>query len=317
MNQALRIIVNGLIAITAALLMLAGASLVAPPHRAAAQTGCASTVDLVLVIDGSESISWSEFDRMQSFISELVGQFAVSPDDGHVGIVQFSGEGQGRVEISLSADGGAVQAATFNMEQIVGVTDIQEGIALGQGQLTMGGRAGVPHVLVLLTDGEHNQPGDPIAEAELARSLGTEIFAIAIGDGTKIGELNAIVSAPAGGHVISVDDFDGLLTILGTLVQVVCPPTATPSSTATATPTSPGSQPTPTAETSVQRTPSAAETPVEEILGVTLLPATGNGLPSDLEERGGDLLAQALGGVGGAFFLLVASYWFSRRRAKH
>lgn len=314
MNQALRIIANGLIAIVAALLVLAGAALVAPPHRAAAQTGCASTLDLMLVIDGSESISWSEFDQMQSFISELVGQFAVSPDDGHVGIVQFSGEGQGRVEIALSGDAGAVQAATLNMEQIVGVTDIQEGIALGQGQLTLSGRAGVPHVLVLLTDGEHNQPGDPIAEAELARSLGTEIFAIGIGDGTKIDQLNAIVSGPAVGHVISVDNFDGLVTILGTLVQVVCPPTATP--TATATPTSPVSQPTPTAQTSVQQTPSAAETPVEEILGVTQLPATGNGLPPDLEERGGDLLAQALGGVGGAFFLLVASYWLSRRRAK-
>ncbi|MCH8995339.1 MAG: VWA domain-containing protein, partial [Chloroflexi bacterium] len=254
-----------------------------------------------------------EFDRMQSFISELVGQFAVSPDDGHVGIVQFSGEGQGRVEISLSGDAGAVQAATLNMEQIVGVTDIQEGIALGQEQLTLSGRAGVPRVLVLLTDGEHNQPGDPIAEAELARSLGTEIFAIAIGDGAKIGQLNAIVSAPAGDHVISVDNFDGLMTILGTLVQVVCPPTATPTSTATATPTS---ETPPAVGTPVQQPPSATQTPVEEIMGITRLPATGNGLPPDLEERGGDLLAQALGGVGGAFFLLVASYWFSRRRAK-
>ena len=314
MNQALRIIANGLIAFIAALLVLAGGTLVVPPHRAAAQAGCASTLDLMLVIDGSESISWSEFDQMQSFISDLVGQFSVSPDDGHVGIVQFSGEGQGRVEISLSGDAGAVQAATLNMEQIVGVTDIQEGIALGQGQLTLSGCAGVPQVLVLLTDGEHNQPGDPVAEAELARGLGTEIFAIAIGDGAKIGQLNAIVSAPAGDHVITVDNFDGLMTILGTLVQVVCPPTATPTSTATATPTS---ETPPAVETSVQQPPSTTATPVEEIMGITRLPATGNGLPPDLEERGGDLLAQALGGVGGAFFLLVASYWFSRRRAKH
>ncbi len=42
----------------------------------------------------------------------------------------------------------------------------------------------------------------------------------------------------------------------------------------------------------------------------------GNGLPPELEYRGGHLLAQALGGVGGALLTLVATYWVARRRAR-
>ncbi len=308
MNQTLRIIGNSLIAIVGALLVLAGTALVAPPHRAAAQTGCASTIDLVVVVDGSESISWSEFDLMQSFISDLVSGFTVTPDDGQVGLVQFASEGQGRVEIALTGDAAAVQGALLNMVQIVGVTDIQEGLALGQEQLSLNGRAGVPHVLLLLTDGEHNQPGDPIAEAELARNQGTEIFAVGIGDGAKIGQLNAIVSAPAGEHVISVDGFSGLVTILGTLVQIVCPPTPTATETATSTPVA-------TSTPLSSETPAASPTPVNEILDITelRLPAVGNALPTELDQRGDHLLAQALGAVGAALSLLAATYWFTRR----
>ena len=49
---------------------------------------------------------------------------------------------------------------------------------------------------------------------------------------------------------------------------------------------------------------------------VTRLPDTGNGLPPELEYRGGHLLAQALGGAGGAFLSLAATYWVARRRVK-
>ena len=56
---------------------------------------------------------------MQAFISDLVGGFAVSADDGQVGLVQFASEGQGRVEIALTGDGAAVQGALLSMVQIV------------------------------------------------------------------------------------------------------------------------------------------------------------------------------------------------------
>jgi hypothetical protein len=250
-------------------------------------------MDLVLVLDGSESISWSQFDVLQAFASDLAGEFEVGPADVHIGIVQFAGQGQGRTEVDLSGDPAAVQAAVASMEQIIGVTDIQEGLLLGQALLNDDGRDGVPHVMVLLTDGEHNEPGDPYAEADSAKAAGTEIFAIAVGNGPKLEQLNSIVTEPVDGHVISVDDFSALVTILQPLVEVVCPPTPTPTLPSTDAVVEPTSTATPTpAGTSDDVEPTATEpssstdaTPGDndntdgresEVRGVSELPVAGS-----------------------------------------
>lgn len=285
-------------------LALAAVALVGPPSRAAAQTECISTIDLMLVLDGSESISAADFELMRTFAGDLAGHFTISPDDVHAGIVQFAGEGQGRVEIGLSSDAAAVQGAVAAMTQIVGATDIQEGIALAQGELAAGARSGVPRALIVLTDGAHNQPGDEVAEAEAARAAGTEIFAIAVGSGPDLGQLGAIASDPDSEHVFSVGDFEALVTILDPLVQVVCPPPPTPEPTIEEEP--------PEAE----GPPADADSPSNEVLGVRALPATGSrGLPDDWLQRGLWLLVQAVIGLGSASALVAGTYWVGRRRA--
>ncbi|MCH7510943.1 MAG: VWA domain-containing protein, partial [Chloroflexi bacterium] len=249
--------------VLALILLFTTAGLAGPPPRAYAQTACATTIDFMLVLDGSESINSTEFEAMRSFADGLIGHFTISPADAHAGIVQFASEGQGVIEIGLSSDPGAIATAISAMTQIVGITDIQEGIALAQQELTAGGRPDVPHVILVLTDGVHNEPGDPIAEAEAARSLGTEIFAIAVGPKLDIDQLNAIASDPDGEHVFSVDSFEALATILDPLVLVVCPPTPTPTPTSTLTPTA---MPTlmPTATPPVPPAPTATLPPVGE-----------------------------------------------------
>ncbi len=288
----------GAVAVAIAALLLAVATLASPPPRASAHSACAATIDFMLVLDGSESISPADFDLMRTFASSLVGRFTVSDTDAHAGIVQFAGEGQGIVEVGLSSDPAAIAGAISAMTQIVGATDIQEGIALAQGQLTAGVRPDVPQLMIILTDGEHNQPGDPIAEAEAARALGTELFAIAVGSGPDIDQLNAIASDPDGEHVRSVSDFEALATILEPLVRVVCPPT-----------------PTPTVGTPVE-----VETPV---LGAgpnppgLLLPAVGSeASPADGEDRSAGWTMETLAGAGILLSLAWTTYWFARRRAE-
>ena len=289
----------GAVAIAIAALFFAVATLASPPPRASAQTACIATIDFMLVLDGSESISPADFDLMRTFASSLVGRFTVSATDAHAGIVQFAGEGQGIVEVGLSSDPAVIAGAISAMTQIVGATDIQEGIALAQGQLTAGGRPDVPQVMIILTDGEHNQPGDPIAEAESARALGTELFAIAVGSGPDIDQLNAIASDPDGEHVRAVSDFEALATILEPLVRVVCPPTPMPTE----------------------------EPPVEEVgtpvLGAgpnppgLLLPSVGiQTSPADDRNRSAGRAMETLAGAGILLSLAWTTYWFARRRAE-
>jgi hypothetical protein len=307
---------GGMLAGIAALLLACAGWLALPPERASANLDCDSIIDLMLVLDGSESISSADFDLTRDFVDSLIGHFVISPTDGHAGIVQFAGEGQGRVEIGLSSDPAAITAASAAMLQIIGATDIQEGITLGQGQLTYAGRPGVPHAMIIVTDGEHNQPGDPIAEADLARSLGTEIFAIAVGPGPNMAELGAIASDPDGEHVFSVSGFGALTTILDQLVQVVCPvkptPTLPPPTGPTATPGAPGAP----------DGPPVAATPVfgeyeGDVLGTIQLPPVGTGgLPDDWAHRARKLAAQGLAGLGGALLLVGATRWVAGRRER-
>lgn len=284
-------------ALLSAGLLLAAIGLATPPPQASAQSAqCTSTIDLMLVLDGSESIAPADFETMRGFVSDLVGHFTISPNDAHAGIVQFAGQGQGRIEIGLSGDSDAVQGAIESMTQIVGATDIQEGIAYGQAELTSGER-GVPQVMIVLTDGVHNQQGDPVAEALAARGAGTQIFAIAVGSGPDVDQLVSIAGDAS--RVYSVDNYSALAAILDPLVEVVCPPEPTPATPGTSITNPPGSQP---------------GGPDSDVLDLAL-PATGsNDLPPGYPERGRSLFFQAAIGLMFAGGLMLTAYVIGSRR---
>ena len=252
----------------AAVCVSLAAALLAPhgARRSSAAT-CETPLDLMLVIDGSGSIFASDFNRMKDFSNGLVDSFAVSDAAARIGVVQFSGQGQGRLEIGLSGNAAAVHGAISGMVQIEGFTDIQEGLALGQGEIAANGRAGVPHIIILLTDGQQEgAPGDPVAEAAAARAAGTQIYAVGVGGGPNVDQLNAIASDPDSTYVYTVPDFTSLQAIRDQIVATACPsPTAptttrTPTGQASSTPvptSTPGgpSTPTPTPTSTPTNTP--------------------------------------------------------------
>lgn len=194
---------------------------------------CSSPLDLVLVLDGSGSIDVNAFAQVKQFSRNLVAAFNVSPGSAHIGVVQFASEGTGRIESALSDNAFNIISAIDSMSQLSGATDIQEGLNIGQSLITNAGRPQVQHVLVLLSDGEHNSGNqDPVTEAERIKATGTIIFAVAIGQ-TNIALMNAIASDPDSQHVFAVDDLSGLMTILHSLVTITCPPTPAPTATPT------------------------------------------------------------------------------------
>ncbi|WP_129671862.1 VWA domain-containing protein [Candidatus Chloroploca sp. Khr17] len=187
---------------------------------------CTEPLDLMLVLDGSGSISSTNFRQMRDFVRNLVNSYTVSPDDARVGIAQFGTQGRGRYELRLADDPSVVLARVNAMTQLDGYTDIQEGLQLGREELAANGRAGVPQVMILLTDGAHNQGGDPVEEAQLVRDAGMHLFAIAVGSGPNLPQLNALTADPD--RVFSVSNFASLSTILSQIVGVSCEPIPPP-----------------------------------------------------------------------------------------
>jgi Tol biopolymer transport system component len=194
-----------------------------PSWTTGARAVCTEQVDLMLVLDGSSSINASDFTRMQDFARNLVNSFAVGPNDAQIGIVQFASQGKGGREIGLSADPGEIITRVDGMQQLKGSTDLEEGLRLARAELTSNGRAGVPQVIILLADGEHNQGGDPLDEAQQAKTAQMHLFAVAVGGNLNMNQLRAIASDPDAEYVFAVKDFADLESILGNLVATTCP----------------------------------------------------------------------------------------------
>jgi len=190
------------------------------PSPSPTQTSPCSSFDVVLALDSSNSIGLSDFQILKSFAKQFVTAFKVGPGASRFGIVQFSTEGKGRIESVLSENASAINTAIDKMVPINGFTDIQEGLALSRIEVVTKGRPNVARQIILLTDGVHNEAGDPIAEAQLAKAEGITIQTIGIGEAADSKLLKAIASTPA--DTFRVADFKQLPTLVKGLVFKTC-----------------------------------------------------------------------------------------------
>jgi len=186
-----------------------------PQARAQSTTG----VDLMLVIDGSGSISSSNFVLERDFARSLLGQCSI-----RAGAIQFSSTSS--VVSPLTSNLADVDAALVAMTQLRGNTDIGAGLTSAFQQFQQNGQPGNRQVVVLLTDGASS--GSPAGVAAPFKSAGGEIFGVGVGL-SDMTQITAIASSPASKYVFSVNDFNALPTILAQLALGACGPSPAPS----------------------------------------------------------------------------------------
>ncbi len=175
-------------------------------------------MDMMLVLDGSGSIATSDFELMREFASRIVEN--VPMGEARVGIVQFSTGAA--LEIAMSDESRAIYSAIEGMQQQGGDTDIVAGMLLAQEELPQP-RAEIPQIMVVLTDGEHTEGGDPVGLATEMRREGIELYGLAVGE-ANLDQISAI----AGGdqNLFLAENFAGLLPILNNLLDRSCNITA-------------------------------------------------------------------------------------------
>lgn len=177
---------------------------------------CTNKLDIMLVLDGSGSISANDFRQVRDFSSRLAESFTIGDNATRIGIVQFSDNAQ--LELPLSGDIAQVQAAIQQVQQIDGGTEIGAGITLAQSEIEANGRADATPILILLTDGSSR---DPVPVAQAAQRAGTRIIAVGVG-GYDIDQLQAIASEPKDQSVFIATSFDVLATIDERIAKVAC-----------------------------------------------------------------------------------------------
>ncbi|XP_053699895.1 collagen alpha-6(VI) chain-like isoform X1 [Synchiropus splendidus] len=176
-------------------------------------------IDLVLLVDQSDSITEQEYSIMKDFIQDVVDSFQIEENFVHVGLAQFSSDL--KREFSLSYNAGDISNRIKGMVQQGG--DRKMGLALERVRAyfeTPQRRRSsvVSQNLVLITDGMSDD--DPVSgPVEELQKLGVQIFVIGI-DKDQSQKLRQIASFDD--WHITVPDFNSLQEIKQRVVETIC-----------------------------------------------------------------------------------------------
>ncbi|XP_053084973.1 collagen alpha-6(VI) chain-like isoform X3 [Pangasianodon hypophthalmus] len=167
------------------------------------------SADLVILIDGSESIKDMSWKTMIHFMLSLIDNLRIKRDLFRIGVAQFSSNYRKEFYLNEYDNEVDVKEAIEAIKQMKDGTNI--GAALNQVQeffhASKGSRIqdGISQNLLLITDGVSNDEVNDAADK--LRAKGIEMFVIGIGD-ISVPQLNYIAGSPD--RVFFVDNFDHL-----------------------------------------------------------------------------------------------------------
>jgi hypothetical protein len=198
-------------------------------------------VDVAFCVDSSGSIGASNWPLMLQLVNSLVKKLNIGPDNSHAGLVQF---GTGVYEEfnlgTYSTEAGvttAVSAIQFKNEGTVMAPGLKKTFEL-LGAGASGVRAGVPKLLVFITDGQPQSVPDKdatIAQVKLIKDAGVRVVTIGISSAVDETFLKPLASTDA--DYSKAADFNSLTTIADLAVnEQTCKPPAPPTTTTVAPP---------------------------------------------------------------------------------
>lgn len=187
-------------------------------------------MELVFVIDSSESVGPENYEIIKDFVNALVDRVTVGRNATRIGLVLYS------LEVKL-----VFNLARYNTKQ-----DIKQAIRnipyMGEGTYTgtairkatqeafYSSRLGVSKVAIVITDGQTDkrEPVKLDIAVREAHAANIEMFALGIvntSDPTQaefMRELNLIASDPDAEHMFLIDDFNTLPALESKLVSQFC-----------------------------------------------------------------------------------------------
>ncbi|XP_050995967.1 collagen alpha-6(VI) chain [Acomys russatus] len=178
-------------------------------------------VDLVFLMDGSNSIHPNDFQKMKEFLASVVQDFDVSLDRVRVGAAQFSDSYRSEFLLGTFTGEKEVSTQIESIQQIFGYTHIGEALRKVRHyfQPDTGSRinAGTPQVLLVLTDG---QSQDEVAQAaEELRHKGVDIYSVGIGD---VDDQQLVQITGTAEKKLTVHNFDELKKVKKRIVRNIC-----------------------------------------------------------------------------------------------
>ncbi|KAG8005001.1 Collagen alpha-1(XXVIII) chain [Nibea albiflora] len=188
-----------------------------------------SPLELVFVIDSSESVGPDNFELVKDFVTAIIDRVSVSQDASRIGVVVYSHVVKVVVSLELQLSQDEIKDAVRKMPYMGEGTFT--GSAIHRANLLFqASRPGVRKVAVVLTDGNADERDIMNFEetAAEAHNEGIEVFTIGVMDKDDFqyewfeAEMNVIASDPYEEHVYLIDDFRKLPTLESKLLNRIC-----------------------------------------------------------------------------------------------
>lgn len=163
--------------------------------------------DVLFLLDSSGSVSSYEHSRMLTFLSELLLPFSLGEDQVRVGLLQVGTKPRLEFGFNTHTTQSGLQGALRNTKPLRGDTNTVEALRMAKEWVLRpgaadGARAGLPRVLVWLTDGV--KPGDVLGPMAELRDEGVAVLVVSTGHG-NYQVLRQVVSPPLENHLHFVD----------------------------------------------------------------------------------------------------------------
>jgi len=178
---------------------------------------CDEANDLVIVMDGSGSISPAEFIVGKDFSARLASAF-LAPS--RVSFIVYSDTVSLTFGLNSGFTAAQMDAAIKAASQPAMSTNTAAAIDAAAAQLNDNVR-GVPKKMVVLTDGVSNYPDLTAAAAARANAAGIKTFSVGIGSFIDDAELLAIAGGNVGNR-FKAETFDELLKLIRPVCLKVC-----------------------------------------------------------------------------------------------
>ncbi|XP_039472562.1 integrin alpha-X-like [Oreochromis aureus] len=179
---------------------------------------CRTQVAIAFLLDGSGSVSSTDFQTMKNFVKELIKSLLSS--DTQFSVSQFSNSPEVHFNFQKFSSSGSVDNEINGIRQSGGVTYTAKAIRHVVDNVftpQRDSRQNVKKVLIVITDGESNDRHDLGGAAQQAESKNIVRFSIGVGNAfTKTEakrELDTIASSPSDKHVFQVKNFNALEVI--------------------------------------------------------------------------------------------------------
>uniref|UniRef100_A0A3B3CYP4 Collagen alpha-1(XXVIII) chain n=1 Tax=Oryzias melastigma TaxID=30732 RepID=A0A3B3CYP4_ORYME len=187
-------------------------------------------MELVFVIDSSESVGPDNFEIIKDFVMALVDRVTVGRNATRIGLVLYSLEVNLVFNLARYSTKEEIKLAIRNIPYMGEGTYTGTAIRKATQEAFFSSRVGVSKVAIVITDGQTDKREKVKLDLAVreAHAANIEMFALGIintSDPTRnefLQELNLIASDPDVEHMFLIDDFNTLPTLESKLVSQFC-----------------------------------------------------------------------------------------------